>query len=377
MPPDANNRLDEIAQAAAKAILGLEARLTKLSAEVERSKQSLDAARAVAQREREELDIEYSLSVGSQYVMEAPDAVELRQQERALTERTIRAGALERQLSEFSALLGASARRFGAEGELPGIDAATQAEIRSAAVAAQEQERQRLAREIHDGPAQALANAIVALEFVERAIKTGGVGGANDRALDEVERIKGSLREGLTEIRRFIFDLRPTMLADRGLCLTVEHYIATYQSVFPMTIELRAAPNLPRLSAEQELTAFRVIQEAIQNARKHSRASRVTVSIAHLDQMLLVAISDNGRGFSPERVSAHLMGGAGLRGMRERAALVGAIVEIESELGEGASVELQIPLHSASMDIDTTRRPVTVARGARPAVVNAPLANQQ
>jgi len=210
-----------------------------LAADVEQRKHEFDASRAVAQREREELDIEYSLAVGAQYVVEAPGTEELRATERGLTEQTIRAGALQRQLSEFAALLTTSARQFDAEGELPGVDAATQAAIRSAAVAAQEQERHRLAREIHDGPAQALANAIVALEFVERAIKAGGDQTAG-RALEEVERIKSSLREGLTEIRRFIFDLRPTMLQDRGLSLTVEHYIATYQSVFPMAIDFRS-----------------------------------------------------------------------------------------------------------------------------------------
>lgn len=341
--------LDEAARTAAEEILALETRLSQMAVNVEQQKQQLEAARAMAQREREELDIEYSLSIGSQYVVEAPETSELRGAERRLTEQTIRAGALERQLGEFAALLGASARRFGADGELPGVDAATLAAIRSAAVEAQEQERQRLAREIHDGPAQALANAIVALEFVERAIKSGS-DDTGSRALNEVERIKGSLREGLTEIRRFIFDLRPTMLLDRGLALTVEHYIATYQSVFPMSIELLATPMLPRLTADQELTAFRVIQEAIQNARKHSRASRVSVSLAHVELMLYCAVTDNGRGFSPERVTSHLMGGAGLRGMRERAALVGGAVSIESEPGEGTTIELQIPLQPPALE---------------------------
>jgi two-component system sensor histidine kinase DegS len=140
--------------------------------------------------------------------------------------------------------------------------------------------------------------------------------------------------------------------------LTVEHYIATYQSVFPMTIDFRVSQSLPRLSPDQELTAFRVIQEAIQNARKHSRASRVTVSIAQIEQVIFVAVSDNGRGFSPERVTTHLMGGAGLRGMRERAALVGGTISVESAPGEGTTIELQIPL---------APRDPTASDGAAPA----------
>ncbi|HEX5166928.1 MAG TPA: sensor histidine kinase, partial [Thermomicrobiales bacterium] len=201
----------------------------------------------------------------------------------------------------------------------------------------------RLAREIHDGPAQALANAIIALEFVERAIRAGGEGSA-ERAQEEVERIKSTLREGLTEIRRFIFDLRPTMLQDRGLVATVEHYIATYQSLFPMAIEFHAPDALARLTVDQELTAFRVIQEAIQNARKHARASRVNVDVRLREAVLAVTIEDNGRGFSPDRVTTHIMGGAGLRGMRERAALVGGDIEIESAPGEGTKIVLSLPI---------------------------------
>jgi two-component system sensor histidine kinase DegS len=367
--PSNSRSLDDVVKAAARAIQSLESRLTRLAGDVDERKQELDAARAVAQREREELDIEYSLTIGSQYVVEAPGTEELRAAERALTEQTIRASGLQRQLTEFAALLSTSARQFGAEGELPGVDAATQAAIRSGAVAAQEQERHRLAREIHDGPAQALANAIVALEFVERAIRMGGEG-AGGRALEEVERIKSSLREGLTEIRRFIFDLRPTMLQDRGLSLTVEHYIATYQSVFPMSIDLRVALSLPRLTPEQELTAFRVVQEAIQNARKHSRASRVTVSIAQIEQSVFVAISDNGRGFSPERVTTHLMGGAGLRGMRERAALVGGTLSVESAPGEGTTIELEIPI--SPRDTAPTDGPIPEASDVAPTDDDAP-----
>ncbi|RIK46943.1 MAG: hypothetical protein DCC58_01545 [Chloroflexi bacterium] len=335
--------LDEIARAAAKAMHTLQSRLARLASETGRYQSQVDAERSSVQREREELDIEYSLTVGSSHVVEAPDSADLRQRELVLTEEALRAVALQRQLADFATFVGNSARQFVEQGELLDADAATQAAIRSAAFAAQEQERQRLAREIHDGPAQALANAIVALEFVERAIRAPDPDGAA-RALDEVERIKSSLRDGLTEIRRFIFDLRPTMLQDRGLPQTVEHYIATYQSVFPMTIEFRPVGRLPRLTPEQELTAFRIIQEAIQNARKHARATRVVVTIRCVDQLLDIVVSDNGRGFSPERVTTHMMSGAGLRGMRERAALIGGTLQIDTVLGEGTTIELRVPL---------------------------------
>jgi two-component system sensor histidine kinase DegS len=342
--------LDDIRSAASKAIHTLETRLARLAVDSERHADAVDAERSAAQREREELDIEYSLTVGSQFVLESPEAAAPREREHRLTDEVIRANALHRQLSDFTAFLSATVRRLEDAGDLPDADEAHLAAIRSAAFSAQEQERQRLAREIHDGPAQALANAIVALEFVERAIRASS-GPTVERALDEVERIKSSLRDGLTEIRRFIFDLRPTMLQDRGLPQTVEHYIATYQSVFPMAIDFQPAHHLPRLTPDQELTAFRVIQESIQNARKHARAATVSVSINHVDHTLFVVVSDNGRGFSPERVTTHLMGGAGLRGMRERAALIGGTLTIESALGEGTTIILEAP---TAIDDDVT-----------------------
>jgi two-component system sensor histidine kinase DegS len=341
--------LDDIARAAVKAMHALETRLSRLAADSSRHLQVVEAERSSAQREREEIDIEYSLLKGSPFVVEAPESAALRDREIRFTEEAIRANALQRQIADFSAFIGTASRRFAERGDLPDAEAANQAEIRSAAFNAQEQERQRLAREIHDGPAQALANAIVALEFVERAIRASSES-SPDRALDEVERIKSSLRDGLTEIRRFIFDLRPTMLQDRGLPQTVEHYIATYQSVFPMTIEFSATHRLPRLTPDQELTAFRIIQEAIQNARKHARATKVAVTIGHVDHMLYVVVSDNGRGFSPERVTTHVMSGAGIRGMRERAALIGGSLRIDSAPGEGTTVELQAPLVTAIDD---------------------------
>lgn len=343
VPTGPGRSLDDVTRAAAQATQAFEIRLASLAATAEQIKHDLDATRSKIQRDREEMDIEYSLEAGSSYVMESPDSGELREQERLFTQQTIRAAALQRQLSEFTTLIAVSARQLGSDGEFPGVDAQTQAAIRSAGVEAQESERHRLAREIHDGPAQALANAIIALEFVERAIRAGGEG-STVRAQEEVERIKSTLREGLTEIRRFIFDLRPTMLQDRGLVATVEHYIATYQSLFPMAIEFRATDALSRLTADQELTAFRVIQEAIQNARKHARANRVVIDVRNERATLIVKIEDNGRGFSPERVTTHMMGGAGLRGMQERAALVGGEITIDSAPGEGTRIELSFPL---------------------------------
>src|SRR5690606_32391347 len=128
--------------------------------------------RTAVQQEREEKDIYYSLETGTPYLVAAPDTVELRAREKELLESSIRATTLERRLSDFASVLAVSSRQFETDGELPDVDSATELSLRIARIQAQEEERRRFAREIHDGPAQAFANAIIGLEFVERAIKT-------------------------------------------------------------------------------------------------------------------------------------------------------------------------------------------------------------
>jgi two-component system sensor histidine kinase DegS len=211
-------------------------------------------------------------------------------------------------------------------------------------IQAQEDERRRLAREIHDGPAQVLANAIIGLEFIGRALQLSG-GGEDVRAIEEIERVKASMREGLTEIRRFIFDLRPTMLSQRGLAATVEHYIQTYRHLFPGVVNLAIPEDLPKLTTDQEMTAFRVIQESMQNVHRHSRSTESWVTLSIAPECLRVEVRDNGHGFRQGVSMPTLSGGFGLFGMRERAEVIGATLTITSAPGEGTDVLLSIPLH--------------------------------
>ncbi len=334
--PDFN--LDDFSRAALDAIRNLENEIAALSNEVGEINEQVSRERTNVQHEREEMDIFYSLEAGTQHVVAAPDAAPLRERERELTEISIRTSMLERKLTDFATMLSVSRRQFESDGNLPDVDAAGELALRIARIQAQEEERRRFARDIHDGPAQAFANAIIGLEFVERAIKMGP---SEATALDEIERIKGSLREGLTEIRRFMFDLKPTMLQDRGLVATIEHYISTYRSILPMDVSLETSLPLPEMTFDQEMTAFRVIQESLHNATKYSRASKVVVSIApDGENGISISVCDNGRGFDPEQVTATSMGGTGIKGMKERADLVGGTFHVESAPGKGCCVYL-------------------------------------
>ena len=304
----------------------------------------IDADRSAAEQQREERELLALLeiqddAVGSvEYQGEAAevDEVELVEQLRA-------ANAFERSLADFASVLLSAHRQIETGSDLPDPESASFLAIKMAELRAREDERQRFARDIHDGPAQAFANAIIGLEFIERALKSERDTVIED-GLAEIERIKRTMREGLTEIRRFIFDHRPTMLRDRGLGPTLVHYVQSYQSIFPMIVDIDIDDSISRLDPDLELTAFRVVQESIQNASKHARANRVDVQIRKDEgENIIVTVTDDGRGFDPKRVSAHAMGGHGLKGIEERVDLVGGTFRVESQRGTGTTIALVLP----------------------------------
>ncbi len=288
---------------------------------------------------------------------------ELRARDDQLLGTYTRVSAVYRQLNGFVHLLTASRQQFRSDELLPGIDDAQRLTLRQVSIEAQEDERRRLAREIHDGPAQVLANAIIGLEFVGRSLASDVE--RRRSSAEEVDRVKSAMREGLTEIRRFIFDLRPTMLGQRGLAATTEHYIQTYRHLFPGEIELQVDDSLPRLTPDQEMTAFRVIQESLQNVHRHSRASRTSVSIVASEVGLEVGVRDNGVGFRPGSTVTSAMSGFGLVGMLERAEVIGATLTIWSEPGSGTDVRLTIPLNTRAVGRSRARRDNRQDSGAR------------
>lgn len=225
------------------------------------------------------------------------------------------------------------------ESEEPLPDDHSSAGPRLRALDVQEEERQRLAREIHDGPVQVLVNAIFVLSSCQRLFEKDTA-----RARAELVRLEADLRDGLNEVRRFIFDLRPSPLADLGLTATLRQYVDSYRQRSGQVVELELADEVPRLSSSKELAIFRIVQEALQNARKHSDSSWLRVSLRFEGGELVVGIEDNGRGFDPETVSGVAGRHFGLQSMRERAAYVGGSLDMRSRPGEGTSIVLRVPL---------------------------------
>lgn len=203
----------------------------------------------------------------------------------------------------------------------------------------QEAERARLAREVHDGPAQALSNAVLRLQLVEQMYKY-----RPDEVQSELARMKTAMQASLNDVRRFMFNLRPASLSEVGLLATLRQYAQDYTEQYEVPVEL-SLPDSLALSANQELVVFRVIQESLQNIHKHSEATRIVIKIGHkASGPVVVSITDNGRGFDLRSTRQRRPSSSGLVSMRERAATVGGTLKVESKANAGTTVSLTLPM---------------------------------
>jgi two-component system sensor histidine kinase DegS len=219
-----------------------------------------------------------------------------------------------------------------------GEENAWEVALRAQLIQGQEEERKRLAREIHDGPAQVLANAAMQLDFVGQLVQ-------KDRAnaISELTSLRSVMRESLAEVRRFMFNLQPKMLAEQGLSPTLQHYCNDFANQYGLVIEINLPDFSNMLTPNQELAAFRVVQEALNNIRKHAVATKVVVSGSRTPEgKVLLSVIDDGRGFNPGNKDPDINRGAGLPGMQERAELIGAKLKINSRPGYGTEISLLI-----------------------------------
>jgi len=200
-------------------------------------------------------------------------------------------------------------------------------------VQAQEGERQRMAEDIHDGPAQVLTNAIFQVEYLDKLIKPG------ERAASaELAFLRDMLRKGLDDVRALITDLRPPVV-DVGLVSAIAERAQQLEERHGIAVDVAVDGIDERLSQSARASVLRILQEAIQNVRKHAAASRMSIG---LEGDTLV-IADNGRGFDLMRVASRASQNFGLQFMRERAELMGAQLHIESRQGEGTRILLRLP----------------------------------
>jgi len=205
-------------------------------------------------------------------------------------------------------------------------------------IEAQEEERKRISREIHDGPAQLLANVLIRSDLAEKVHKEFGP----EQSLLEIRSLKEMIRAALYEVRRIIYDLRPMVLDDLGLIPTLKRYLATIEE-YNKVVKLNFVHigEDKRLPSKYEVALFRLIQESVQNALKHSKASEIIVKFEKRRDSVSVIVKDNGIGFNPDEKRADSFG---LIGMKERIVILEGVLTIESSPVTGTAIKMQIPL---------------------------------
>jgi PAS domain S-box-containing protein len=206
-------------------------------------------------------------------------------------------------------------------------------------IEAQEAERQRVARELHDSVNQVIASAKMRLRKVEAFVAL------NPAARELLARCDELLVQALEENRRIAHDLRPTDLDELGLADACRNFCRQFQARTNLVVKTRLAQSTQRCPPATELNLFRIMQEALNNVEKHARARTIRVQIAFQRRGLMLRIQDDGRGFDPaaSKAAKRRGEGIGLTNMRERAAILGGTCEVESVPNEGTTITVRAP----------------------------------
>jgi two-component system sensor histidine kinase DegS len=203
-------------------------------------------------------------------------------------------------------------------------------------IQAQEAERARLARKMHDGPAQALSNFILQTEIAMRLFDIDQA-----KAKEELTGVKTTASSTFQKVRDFIFELRPMMLDDLGLVPTISRYTETFKEQSGIEVRLISTGMEQRFESYLEVMVFRAIQELLSNIALHSQATQVIIQMDSSTTGLRVSIEDNGKGFDIEKVQEK--GSMGLKVIRDRVQMLGGSMEVHSTVGHGTHILFQIP----------------------------------
>jgi len=205
-----------------------------------------------------------------------------------------------------------------------------------------ESDRKVIAYEIHDGLSQQLAGALMCFEAC------GQLGDRNSpEARDRFERALGLLRDGVNETRRLIGGLRPLILEESGIVEAVEHLVGETQQRWGRPIEFVHEVRPARLAPPLETAIFRIVQESLSNACRHSGSERIRVTLTDRDGLIRLEVQDWGKGFDPEQIEP---GHFGLQGIRERVRLLGGRATVQSAPGQGTRVLVELPAVEAAAE---------------------------
>jgi len=204
-------------------------------------------------------------------------------------------------------------------------------------VNAQEAERQRLSRQMHDGPAQALSNFILQTEIAMRLLDVDPA-----QAKDELGNLKVAAMGTFQKVRNFIFELRPMMLDDLGLIPTLRKYAEAFKEQTGLEVSVNISGKERRLESYIEVMVFRAMQELMGNAARHSQPTLIKLNVDLTDDFIRASVDDNGRGFDYESLENDQS--LGLKLIRERTEMLGGNFEVDSATGKGTRVTFSLPL---------------------------------
>jgi two-component system, NarL family, sensor histidine kinase DegS len=205
-----------------------------------------------------------------------------------------------------------------------------------------EAERERLYRDVHDGPAQVLANAIFEVEYLER-ITERAPAEVRQTLKTELANLKGQFRGSLDSVRAMIYDLRPPELTELGLAEAIRNYASEWEARCGIKVASQLDLKDTGLTPMAELAVYRVMQEALQNVHKHAHASTVGMAWSRANDNWVLHVTDDGMGFDLVKAARHKKS-VGLLSMRERAELIGGSLQIQSTPGKGTAVTLLLPV---------------------------------
>jgi signal transduction histidine kinase len=212
----------------------------------------------------------------------------------------------------------------------------------------QEEARKKLARDLHDGPTQSIAAIAMRVNFVRRLMERDP-----KATLEELHKVESIARRTTNEIRQMLFTLRPLILETKGLVAAVRHLANKIEQAHHQSVNVEAAEDVAEgLSANKQAMAFHIAEEALNNARKHAQAKHIWVRLARDEDVCLLEIEDDGKGFNLGAIDSGYenLGSLGLVNMRERAELVNGLLQIESEPGHGTLITLAIPITESAAE---------------------------
>lgn len=208
-------------------------------------------------------------------------------------------------------------------------------------IESQEAERRKIARELHDGPAQSMASILIRLDLMKRLWNQDIKG-----IYAEIDNVSDMGRETLADIRRIMFDLKPSLLHENSFSTTLKEYFNDYEAKYNFTIEFLQMGQEKQYDLSLETALFRLVQESITNIRKHSGVKRATVKFEDNGSVLTLIIKDEGCGF--ELSKSNDKESYGILGMKERVNLFGGKLDITSTPGAGTQVIIQVPLEGVT-----------------------------